>query len=140
MEIIIPKIVEIAKDVFDSLGPGYNEVIYHKALEVGLRINGFNYQSEVITPIFYKGYNVGHGRADIIVNCNNVNIVLELKAVNNINNDAVVVQIKNYMNNINDGLIINFGKTFEVKYINKLESLFKIYTYNNGLFEENLMI
>ena len=31
----------IAKDIFNELGEGYDECIYHKAFEVGLRPSGF---------------------------------------------------------------------------------------------------
>ena len=108
MDILIPQLVLIAHDIYNSLGPGYNEVIYHRAFEVALRLSGIPYESEVITPIFYKGHNIGHGRVDIKV----PNFIIELKAVNTLNNDAII-QTKNYMNqySINTGMIINFGQT-----------------------------
>jgi GxxExxY protein len=56
MDDLLNKIIGIAQDIFINVGTGYNEVIYHKAFEVGLRNIGLKYQSEVITPIFYKGY------------------------------------------------------------------------------------
>jgi GxxExxY protein len=98
----------IANDIYTTLGPGYNEVIYHRAMEVALRLCGIQYESEVITPIFYKSHCVGHGRVDIKLN----NFIIELKAVNALNNDAIV-QTKNYMNHycINSGIIINFGQS-----------------------------
>jgi GxxExxY protein len=102
------QLVLIAADIYSSLGPGYNEVIYHRAFEVALRLSGIIYESEVITPIFYKGHNVGHGRVDIKI----PNFIIELKAVNTLNNDAII-QTKNYMNhyNLNSGIIINFGQS-----------------------------
>ena len=102
------QLVLIAADIYSSLGQGYNEVIYHRAFEVALRLSGIPYESEVITPIFYKGHNVGHGRVDIKV----PNFIIELKAVNTLNNDAII-QTKNYMNhyNLSSGIIINFGQS-----------------------------
>ena len=107
--LIIQELTEVALDIFKSLGPGYNEVIYHKAFEVGLRLKNIIYQSEIITPIFYKGHNVGHGRVDILVNNN---FIIELKAISNFNNDTANTQIKNYMKHysITEGLIVNFGQ------------------------------
>ena len=90
----LQEIVIIAVDIFNELGPGYNEVVYHKAFEVGLRLNNINYQSEIVTPVFYKGHNIGHGRVDILVNNN---FIIELKAIGNFNNDTANTQIKNYM-------------------------------------------
>ena len=100
-------ISELVNEVYKSLGSGYNEVIYHRALEVSLRLNGIDYQSEVITPIMYKGYNVGHGRVDIMLD----DLIIELKAVSKLTNDSVI-QIKNYMKHhkINNGMVINFGQ------------------------------
>jgi len=101
------QLVCIAADIYTSLGPGYNEVIYHRAFEVALRLSNIPYESEVVTPVFYKGYNVGHGRVDIKL----ANIIIELKAINTLNNDAII-QTKNYMNHycISTGLVINFGQ------------------------------
>ena len=102
------QLVCIAADIYTSLGPGYNEVIYHRAFEVALRLSNIPYESEVVTPVFYKGYNVGHGRVDIKL----ANIIIELKAINTLNNDALI-QTKNYMSqhNIDTGMIINFGQS-----------------------------
>ena len=106
----IKTIVFLATDIYTSLGPGYNEVIYHRAFEVALRLNAIMYETEVVTPVFYKGHNIGHGRVDLKLE----NLIIELKAVNSLNNDAII-QIKNYMNHysINTGLVINFGQTLK---------------------------
>ena len=107
-EEFVSQLVLIADDIYTSLGPGYNEVVYHRAFEVALRLSGVNYESEVVTPIFYKGFNVGHGRVDIKLH----DFILEFKAVNSLHNDAVI-QIKNYMKHysISSGMIINFGQS-----------------------------
>ena len=91
------------------MGPGYNEVIYHRAFEVALRLSNIMYESEVVTPVFYKGLNIGHGRVDIKLE----NFIIELKAINTLNNDAII-QTKNYMShyNITTGIVINFGGKF----------------------------
>jgi len=103
------QLVLIAADIYNSLGPGYNEVLYHRAFEVALRLSGIQYESEVITPIFYKGHNIGHGRVDIKIH----NFIIELKAVNNMNNGDAIIQTKNYMNhyNLSSGMIFNFGQS-----------------------------
>ena len=108
METLVSQLVAIANDIYVSLGPGYNEVIYHRAFEVALRLSGIQYESEVITPVFYKGACIGHGRVDLKLN----EIIIELKAVNVLNNDAII-QTRNYMSqhNITTGIIINFGQT-----------------------------
>ena len=138
---LINKIIEISTDIYSSIGSGYNEVIYHKAFEVALRLNNIPYQTEVIIPIMYKGYHVGHGRADLIIGSN---LIIELKAISNFNSDTINTQIKNYMNtlNINEGLVINFGQSSKVseisiKYIINNNNNYKIYKYLNGSFQNS---
>jgi len=136
---LVQQLASIANDIFNTIGSGYNEVIYHKAFEVALRLNGIDYQSEVITPVFYKGHNVGHGRVDILINNS---IIIELKAISNFNTDTANIQIKNYMKHfaINEGLIINFGQPnknntgeLNIRYIFNN----RVYNYINGSFIEN---
>ena len=142
MNNFLQEIVIIATDIFNELGPGYNEVIYHKAFEVALRLKNIDYQSEIVTPIFYKGHNVGHGRVDILINNN---LIIELKAISNFNNDTANTQIKNYMKHysIRDGLVINFGQQtrnsqgeLNIKYIFRENGICHIYNFINGNFIE----
>src|SRR5210317_568783 len=56
-----------AQTVYDALGPGYNECVYHKAMEVLLRKQGVQYESERIVPIVFEGHTIGNVRSDIIV-------------------------------------------------------------------------
>jgi GxxExxY protein len=138
METLLTELINITNDIFVSVGPGYNEIIYHKAFEVALRLTGIPYQSEVVTPIFYKGHNIGHGRVDLIISNK---LIIELKAISNFNNDTGSVQIKNYMKNysITEGLIINFGQPnknnqgeLNIKYLSGT----RIFNLINGRFIE----
>ena len=136
---LLNDVIIITNDIYNSVGPGYNEIIYHRAFEVALRLNNIDYESEVITPIMYKNHNIGHGRIDLIINnC----MIIELKAIANLNNNDSIIQIKNYMRqqNIADGLIINFGQsnskcngTISIKYINSNNQIFN---FINGQFVE----
>ena len=148
---LLAKIINLSKDIFDNVGPGYNEVIYHKAFEIALRINNIQYQSEVIIPIIYNGFNIGHGRIDLLVldTLNNRNIIIELKAISNFNNDTANIQIKNYMkhHSINEGLIINFGQPsrnsvgeLNIKYIVKDSINYRIFNFVNNTFIEQTNI
>jgi GxxExxY protein len=136
---LLNDIIVITNDIYNSIGPGYNEVIYHRAFEVALRLNGISYDSEVVTPVIYKGHTVGHGRVDLIIN---EVMIIELKAIANLNNNDSIIQIKNYMkqHNISDGLIINFGQCNKttngsicIKYINNRNQIFN---FINGQFVE----
>ena len=138
-QLVLNNLIIIINDIYNSIGPGYNEVIYHRAFEVALRLNGISYESEVVTPIIYKEHTVGHGRIDLIIN---KVMIIELKAIANLNNNDSVIQIKNYMkhHNISDGLIVNFGQcnkttngSISIKYINDHNQIFN---FINGQFIE----
>ena len=122
----------IANDIYTSLGPGYNEVIYHRAFEVALRLSNIPYESEVVTPVFYKNHCVGHGRVDLKLE----SIIIELKAINTLNTDAII-QTKNYMNqySMNSGMIINFGSKNGLGII--LIQNNNLYNFINGSFKLN---
>jgi GxxExxY protein len=96
----------IAQDIWDSLGPGYSESVYHCAFEVALRREGAYYETERIVPVFYDGQNVGHVRADLIVDRK---IVLELKSVGKLN-EGYRIQTQNYLKllDLEVGYLINF--------------------------------
>lgn len=96
----------IATKVWNELGPGFSEAVYHTAIECELRHLGVPYESEVIIPIPYKGYTVGNVRADLIIDGKHV---IELKSISKLNEEARI-QIKLYMKllNLNSGILINF--------------------------------
>lgn len=100
------EIEQIARDIWQSLGPGYSESVYHCAFEVGLRDRIIPYETERIVPVFYKGQNIGHVRADIIVDRK---IVIELKSVSRLT-EAYRIQTRNYLKllDLDEGYLINF--------------------------------
>lgn len=108
---IINIIKNISEEVFQELGTGFSEYIYHRALEISLRINNINYDSKKMIPINYKGYNVGYGEADLIVYRNDQIVIIELKAITNPPREIEIAQVKTYLKNLEKsdiGIIINF--------------------------------
>ena len=99
-------IVNIARHVYKTLGPGYNERIYHNCLEVGFRKANINYDTERVVNIEYEGHVVGNTRADLIVD--NA-IVVELKAIKTIGKKEIN-QLDRYVKALSftSGLLINF--------------------------------
>jgi GxxExxY protein len=97
---------EISDDIWASLGPGYSESVYHCAFEVALRKRGLYYETERIIPVFYENQNVGHVRADLIVDRK---VVIELKSVGRLT-DCYRIQTRNYLTllNLQEGYLINF--------------------------------
>ena len=78
---MISFIINICNNVFNSLGKGFNECIYHKAILVDLYKTNYKIETKKIIPIDYKGVNVGYVESDIIVfdEKNNIMIIIELK-------------------------------------------------------------
>jgi len=71
-------ILSLANTVFQGLGPGYSESIYHKALSHELYVHNISHEMERVIPVVYKQNQVGVVRADIVVQNN---MVIEVKAV-----------------------------------------------------------
>jgi len=96
----------MAEDIWASLGPGYSESVYHCAFEVALRREGIYYETERIVPVYYAGLNVGHVRADLIVDRK---AVIELKSVSKLN-ETYRIQTQNYLKllDLREGFLINF--------------------------------
>lgn len=101
------KINGCAMKVHNTLGNGFQEVIYQRCLAIELGKAGLNYGREIEQDIFYEDTHVGSRRADFIVEDS---IIVELKAVINLE-DVHLAQAKNYLTAYNKpiGLLINFG-------------------------------
>ena len=101
-------LIGIAKDIYNTLGRGYPECVYHKAFEVELRLRQIPFESEKIVPIVYKNVQVGYGRADIVLD----DIILEFKSLVGPPRLPEMEQINHYMRHldIQKGIIINFGQ------------------------------
>ncbi len=123
---ITSKIIGCAMKVHGTLGNGFQEVIYQKALEIEFRKNGIEYNREFEMPIFYDDVLLGTRRVDFLVGGN---ISVELKALIELEK-VHFAQAINYLEayNLEVGLLINFGsvsmqyKRFENKKYKKHES------------------
>ena len=107
LEEITYKINGCAMKVHNTLGNGFQEVIYQRCLAIELEKAGLGYKTEVEQVIYYEGLEVGTRRADFIVE---EQVVLEIKAVINLE-DVHLAQAKNYVvaYDFDIGLLINFG-------------------------------
>ena len=96
----------IATRVWQSLGPGFSERVYHNAMEVGLRKSSIPYQTERIVPIMFDEHAIGNIRADLVVESR---IIVELKSVKALK-DEHRVQTRMYMRlmGVPEGMLINF--------------------------------
>lgn len=110
------KINGCAMKVHNTLGNGFQEVIYQRCLAIELKESGISFQREMEHDIYYKEHNVGTRRADFVIEDL---VIVELKAVVNLE-DVHLAQAKNYVVAYNKpiGLLINFGaKSLQFKKI-----------------------
>jgi len=108
------KIIGCAMKVHSTLGNGFQEVIYQRALAIEMDKQGLNFNREMEMAIYYEGINIGTRRVDFFVEDN---IMVELKALIRLE-DVHLAQAMNYCQayNLPIGLLINFGaKSMEFK-------------------------
>ncbi len=106
-EDITRKIIGNAMTVHSSLGSGFQEVIYQRALSIEMKYGGLNFEREKSMEIFYREQKIGTRRADFFVeNC----IMVEIKAVSELK-DEHKAQAINYLEayQMEIGLLLNFG-------------------------------
>jgi len=97
-------------NVYNQLGPGLLESIYHRILIYELEQNGLTVKSEVILPVYYdnKKFDLNF-KIDILVEDK---VVLELKSIKEL--EAIhYKQLYSYLKLSNKklGLLINFNTT-----------------------------
>ncbi len=101
------KIIGCAMEVHKILGNGFQEVIYQRALEREMVLQGLAFSREHEMPIFYKEDQIGTRRVDFLVEGI---ISVEIKAIIQLE-DVHLAQAINYLEayNLEIGLLINFG-------------------------------
>jgi len=108
------KIIGCAMKVHSTLGSGFQEVIYQRAMEIEMKKQGVPFGREIEMGIFYDGIEIGTRRVDFFVD---EIIMVELKAISKLE-DVHLAQAINYLEayNLPIGLLINFGsKSMEFK-------------------------
>jgi GxxExxY protein len=108
-EMLTSKIIGCAMKVHRTLGNGFQEVIYQRALEIEMKSANLNFAREMEMPIFYKDIQIGTRRVDFFVENS---IMVELKALIALER-VHLSQAKNYLEayKMSIGLLINFGST-----------------------------
>ncbi len=111
------KIIAAAQEVHRVLGPGFEEVIYQRALAKDLPGHGLEYEREVWIDVIYKGENVGRKRVDFIVGDDSGDVMVEIKAKVALE-PVDFVQTLSYLkaSGYKVGLLLNFGaERLEIK-------------------------
>ena len=101
-------IIGAAFEVSNTLGHGFLEAVYRKALLHELTVIGLSVQQEVPFDIRYKDINLGRYRCDILVEGA---VIVEVKAIDRLT-ASHVGQLLNYLKaaGLKVGLLLNFGR------------------------------
>ncbi|MFA5188869.1 MAG: GxxExxY protein [Patescibacteria group bacterium] len=107
-EDLTEKIIGISFKVYNELGFGYREKVYHRAYAEEFKDQGISFKSEFPVRIFYLDRLIGKYYMDFVVEGK---VVVELKIANDFYTKDVK-QVLSYLkaNNLRLGLLIIFNK------------------------------
>lgn len=111
--LITDQILRVFYEVYNELGHGFLESVYHRSLVLALKSTGLRVCSRVDIPVWFRGQQVGQFEADVLVeDC----VLLELKAARFLDSSHRA-QLMNYLRatEIEVGLLLNFGERPEFK-------------------------
>jgi GxxExxY protein len=102
------KIIGCCFEVHRSLGPGFVEKIYAKALQHQLKLENLSFVAEKEFNVVFKDQFVGNFRCDLFIE--NA-VIVELKSVTGYLPALFSAQLLSYLkaSKIKTGLLINFG-------------------------------
>jgi GxxExxY protein len=106
-EDITRRIIGCAYKVYNTLGFGFLESVYKKAMVIEMQKNDLSVEDEKALRVYYDDQVVGEFYADLFVE---QEIVTELKSVQTLVKEHEV-QLVNYLNALKKeiGLLVNFG-------------------------------
>jgi len=101
------KIIGCAMQVHRTLGNGFQEVIYQRALAIEFNFQDISFEREMEMDLHYRNEHIGTRRVDFFVEGS---VMVEIKAIEKLEG-VHKAQAINYCEayNIADGLLINFG-------------------------------
>ncbi len=120
-EDITSNIIESFYTVYNKLGFGFLEKVYHNALLIEFKKHFDSVENQKPINVMYEGIIVGDYYADFLVNSK---VIVEIKAVEELCKENEL-QLINYLKatSVEIGLLLNFGKKPQIKR--------KIFTNNN---------
>ena len=101
------EIIGAAQKVHRTLGPGFGESVYHKALGKELTVREIPFESEPQFEVFYENYLCGIYKPDFVVD---KKVVVEIKALAEVA-PRDRMQTISYLkaSGLRTGLLLNFG-------------------------------
>lgn len=110
---VTARIIAVAKEIHRTLGPGFEEVFYQRAMTLELPTQKLEFGREIWIDVNYKGKKLGSKRVDFVIE----EVMVEIKAKAALE-EVDFVQTLSYLkaSGYKVGLLINFGaKTLEIK-------------------------
>jgi len=106
-EELTKSVIGAAIEVHRVLGSGLAEVHYKRALSIELRLRGISHELEALVELHYKGFSLGEGKIDILVEDT---LIVELKTVEALH-DAHTKQVVAYLKarDAPAGLLLHFS-------------------------------
>ena len=100
-------IIRAVIKVHQTLGPGFVESVYQRALILELERRGLVVETELKLPVFYEGQQVGLHRLDILVE---KRVIVEVKTVSELEK-VHYAQVRSYLKaaGLRLGLLVNFA-------------------------------
>jgi GxxExxY protein len=123
-EDVTRRIIAAAMKVHSTLGNGFQEVIYQRAMELEMPFENLVFKREMEMPVHYRDEIIGTRRVDFFVE---EIVMVELKAIIKLE-DVHLAQAMNYLEayNMEIGLLINFGsKSLEFKRVHNNKQIMK---------------
>ena len=107
-ERLLKQVIGAGMTVSNTLGAGYLEAVYRRALAVELICSGIPVDQERPFRVMYRGEMVGSYQADLVIA---EQVIVETKACEGLT-DAHVGQLLNYLkcSGLRAGLLMNSGK------------------------------
>jgi GxxExxY protein len=107
---LVEKVIGLAIDVHDAVGPGLLESAYEPCLAFEFLHNGIAFERQVAIPMKYKGVSLDCGyRADFVVDGT---LLVEIKSVDRLvplHTAQMLTYLK--LTGLRQGLILNFNVT-----------------------------
>jgi GxxExxY protein len=104
------KIIGCCFQVHNTLGPGFNEKIYSKALQCQFVNENLQFEAEKEFNVFFNDQFIGKFRCDLFVENK---VIVELKSVTGFIPKLFQNQLLSYLkaSRVKTGLLINFGNS-----------------------------
>jgi GxxExxY protein len=100
-------VIGAAIEVHREVGPGHDEIVYEKALEIEFKARGLAYFRQYPVELRYKGEVVGQGRLDFLVENAVVVEVKSVEALGRVHDQQVLSYLR--ITRFKVGLLINFN-------------------------------